>query len=113
MPTEAPPTSNHVTDAVKELGDAYIVLTSNGTPQMSKVVLSSGQSLGLVQSLTWTLSLGDYARCHIETIAAPAELKVMLRDTTFSVQPKAGYNPFQYLWDWTCAWVYNLFTRPS
>jgi hypothetical protein len=105
------PLTNHVTQAATDNGQPYITITSNGTPELTKIALSDGRDLGLIQSATWTLSIGEYASCHIETIASPAELKVWLKDTSISVRPAPGYNPFRYLWDWTCAWCYNLFTR--
>ena len=107
------PLTNHVTDAATKNGQPFIRIISDGTPQMSAIELSDHRSLGLVQGMVWTISIGDYARCHIETIASPAELVVLLADTSIDVRPAPGYNPFQYLWNWSCAWVYRMFTRSN
>ncbi len=107
-----PSLTNHVMDAATANGQPFISLTSNGTPAMTEIRLSDGRSLGLVQSATWSLDVTSYASCCVETMASPAELKAFLKDTTLRVRPAAGYNPLRYLWDWSCAWVYNAFTRP-
>ncbi len=107
------PLSNHVTEAANQAGHPTVTIRSHGTPEMTSIDLSDGRSLGLIQSATWSVSLTDYARATIETILPPADLKVLLRDTTILVRPAPGYNPFRYTWDWVCAWAYNLFTKPD
>lgn len=107
------PLVNEVTEGSVRNGCPYITITSHGQPNLTKAQLSDGRSLGLVQSIDWHIDLGTFASCSIETIASPAELKVWLQDTTINVRPAPGYGPFRYLWDWSCAWIYNLFTRPT
>ena len=95
-------TVNHVTEAVTKMDKEFIsiVATGGARPYETQLVMSNGKNLGCVQSATWSLSVGDYARLNIETIAAPAELKAFLRDTTLHVRPAATYHPLRYLWDY-------------
>ncbi len=109
------PTSNRLTETVtkQDPNTATIRIESNGTPEMTRIRLSDGRSLGLIQRASWSMEVGDYARLTVETLAAPADLSVLLKDATIIVRPASGYGPFQYLWDWVCAWTYNLFTSPT
>lgn len=104
--------SNFATQACEKNGDACITITSHGTPEMTKAKLSDGRSLGLIQKIEWEIGLGDFSRAKITTILTPAELKVMLKDAEFHVQPAERYGPFRYLWDWTISRLYLWVTNP-
>lgn len=111
MSESSEPLKNFATEAAEKNGSSVITITSQGTPEMSKIVLSDGRNLGLVQKIEWEIGLGDFSHAKITTLLTPAELKVMLRDTEFRVRPDERYGPFRYLWDWVCAWCYNWATR--
>lgn len=125
MSQPTPPTSNRLIDnATNATGQPSVRIESNGTPEMTRIRLSDNRSLGLVQKASWSMEVGEYARLTVETIAAPADLTALLRDTTIVVRPAPGYGPFRYLADWAVAkarhgwlwlstWLYRTFTRPD
>lgn len=98
-----------------EGSDAYVTITSNGTPQMTSVVVSTGQKLGLVQGVQWRMDIDGLAYLTVDTIATPAEVKALLKDTTLEVRPKPGYHPIRYLWDWyttkVALWLRGTYRR--
>jgi hypothetical protein len=90
MITRPPTPTNDVTSAVKANGQSYIFIqsTADGRPYSTQVHLSDGTSLGAVQSVTWSLSIGDVgSRCVVETIATPADLVALMEHTTVKVRP--------------------------
>lgn len=103
-----PPLSNHVTAAATENGTPSVVLRSDGTPAGTTVKLTNGIGLGLVQSVSWDLSVTGYATCVITTLVTPAEFKALARDTEVLIRAAPGYHPLRYLWDWyaTKAWLW-------
>lgn len=113
MSQPTPPISNRLTENVAATGQPCVRIESNGTSEMTRIRLSDGRSLGLIQRADWSMEVGSYGRLTIETLAAPADLTALLKDTTILVRPSPGYGPFRYLWDWICAWTYNAFTSPA
>lgn len=110
--SSTPPTSNRITEAAVANGTPYLVIISDGTPQMTKVTVSDGRQLGLIQQINWSIGVdGCTSRTEIETVASPAELKVWLKDVDLKVSFKPSVNPFRYLWDWTVAWVWTFLNR--
>ena len=109
--------SNDITRAADELSTPSITIRSDGTPVNTLIKMTNGQSLGLVQSISWNVSLGDVASCTITSVATPAEVKVLARNTTMLIRPAAGYHPFRYLWDWYVAkaslWIAALHKVPT
>ncbi len=84
------PPSNDVTRAVAANGQQYIFVqsTADGRPYSTQIHLSDGTSLGAVQAVTWSLKVGDIgARCVVETIATPADLRALMDNTTMCVKP--------------------------
>jgi hypothetical protein len=88
--------ANYITDAAKANGDRYLYVTSDGNPVNSHIRLSDGTNLGLVQSVKWELSVNGYSKCVVETIASPAELATLMRDTTVVVRLQD--KPLRVLW---------------
>lgn len=111
------PLSNDLTRAADELSTPSVVIRSDGTPVGTTVKMTTGQSLGLVQSISWNVTVGQIASCVITSVATPAEVKALARDTTVLVRPAAGYHPFRYLWDWYVAkassWIAALHKAPT
>ena len=88
--------SNYITDAARANGSRYLYVTSDGNPANTQVRLSDGVSLGLVQKMTYTLGLGDLARCTVETLATPGEVSALMENTTVVVRLQD--NPLKTLW---------------
>lgn len=108
------PLSNHATDAAaNQLGTPSLVIRSDGTPSNTHIALTDGTKLGLIQSVTWGLTLQGYSTAIIETLATPSDLKVLAKHTTVMVRPAPGYHPFRYLWDWYAAKVGRWLNEPS
>lgn len=109
------PTSNYVMDAAAQATEGtnvYVSLTSDGTANVTTVNVSSGLSLGLVQGVVWKLNTeSGLAHLLVDTVAAPADVKALLKDTLVEVRPKPGYHPFRYLWDWYATKVWLWFNR--
>lgn len=72
------------------------VLSPTGRPGDASVRLSTGHDLGGVQAVTYSLRVGELARCTIETVLTPAELTVLLRDV--EVRVKLWESPLRSLW---------------
>lgn len=102
--------SNYITDAAKANGDRYIYITSDGHSASSNIRLSDGTNLGLIQNVKWTLGVGDCARCVVETMASPAELVALMKNTT--VEVRVEKHPLKTLWVYYTArarrWVNSL-----
>lgn len=105
------PLSNHVTDAADKLETPSLVIRSDGTPIGTNVALTDGTKLGIVQSVEWALTVQGYATCTVTTMATPAQLKTLGRDTTIALRPAADYHPVRYLWDWYTTKVWRWFKQ--
>lgn len=95
--------TNDITRAVEANGQGYIRIesTADGRPYSTQVHLSNGTTLGAVQSVTWSLSIGDVgARCVVETIATPADLVALMENTTVRVRPWGGPLKWLAVWYW-------------
>lgn len=76
------------------------IVSPTGKPQDTIVQLSNGKSLGRVQSVSWSISVGQVSKCHIETILDSSELSVLLSDTKVFIRPAYNYHPLKYLFDY-------------
>ena len=108
--------TNDVTHAVETNGQQYIFVqsTADGRPYSTQVHLSNGTTLGAVQGVTWSLRVGDVgARCVVETIATPADLRALMENTTCLVRPHG--NPLRwattYYWVRARQWAKATYTR--
>lgn len=101
--------TNHINEAATQNGNAFIMIDSaaDGRPSTTHIRLSNGQDLGLVQSVTWSLGLGEAAKCVVETIAAPAEVKALMENTTVKVILRD--NPLSVLWTYYTTKLKALF----
>jgi hypothetical protein len=110
----SPSPTNYVTDATTRLGNDYLSIVSNGVASGSKVNLSDGSALGIVQRVEWSLDVGGVAKAVVTTFASPGDLRALVSDTTLLVRPAPGYHPLRYLWDWYAAKLAPLFgSAPS
>jgi hypothetical protein len=111
------PLSNDAVKGSAQLGTPSIVVRSDGTPTGTFVELTNGVSLGLVQNIQWELDISGYAQCVVTSMATPAEIKALMRDTTVRVQPMVDVHPWRYLWDWYVAkasiWLGALHKVPT
>lgn len=97
--SSSPIPTNDITTALVDNGQKYIFVqsTADGRPYSTQVMLSDGTSLGAIQSVCWKLSVDDVgARCTVETIATPADLRALMENTTVSVKPWGS--PAVWLW---------------
>lgn len=82
----------------------YVTITSTGSTSCGEthLKLSTGQSLGLVQAVSWELSIGHPAQCVITSIASPAEVKALARHSVVLVKPFPGSLKECLWWIWYC-----------
>lgn len=89
--------TSNITEAVVKNGQEYISIVSAGSPIDTQITLSTAQTIGLVQSVAWSLNVGDtVAKCTVEVVASPAEIKALLSDTTIKI--RLAHNPLPALW---------------
>lgn len=104
-------TLNRITQNAITRGDRYVSIVSNGDAADTRVRLSDDTPLGLVQSVTWSLSVGSMASCTITSIASPAEVVALMENTTVKIQ--LWENPLKTLWVYYIArarrWCKRLF----
>jgi hypothetical protein len=58
----------------EEMVGTKLRLTSDGTPQGTRVVTEDGRLIKGVQTIDWHLEIGGFARCQIEVLAVPADV---------------------------------------
>ena len=102
--------TNNATQGADKIGTPSVVIHSDGIPSNTRVELTDGTKLGLVQGVLWNLRLDDYATCIIETIATPGEFQAFAKHTTVLVRPAPGYHPWRYLWDWYTSKFHRWFS---
>ncbi len=89
--------TSNITEAVSKNGQDYISIVSAGSPIDTQITLSTAQTIGLVQAVNWSLNTGDtVAKCTLEVVAAPAEVKALLSETTIKI--RLAHNPLPVLW---------------
>ena len=59
-----------------------ITIKSDGDAGNTQVILPGGKHLGLVQSITWTIKVGELSTCTIVTVLPKTDLKVLPEHTT-------------------------------
>ena len=104
------PTDNPIAASSRtRSGNETIHIESDGTIEQSRVRLSTGQSLGLIQSVAWSFDVRDgLSRAVIETSVTPGDLKVLARNTVLALRPAPSYHPIKYLWDYYATKVWRI-----
>lgn len=75
---------------------ALIVKSPTGHPGDASIRLSSGESVGVVQSLDYHLEINEQATCTLSTILDNVELAALQSNTTVKVIPSG--HPLTYVW---------------
>lgn len=79
------------------MSNTYLSITSStGRPENTHVRLSTGESLGHVQAVTYSLRVGEVSRCTVETIMDAAEVRALQSNT--EVRVRLFENPLATLW---------------